>query len=107
MSILVDVIKAIHVTAGISLIAFIIFELTLLCKKQSFLISHQTLLAQVMPKIERFGMIALTIAIIGGTLLVPLRHYAYTTPWIEAAYMAMVICGGAFRFHLFFKSKNI
>lgn len=107
MILLTDFIKALHVTAGISLIAFLVFGLVVISQRQAVLIQHQQTLASIMPKIDRFGLLALGTAVLAGTLLVPMRHYSYQTPWIEAAYILLVVCGLLLRVCLFLKQKII
>ena len=83
-----DVLKFIHLLLTLSLLGSTFLCLFLVSfKKNTFIFSEQN------KNLNRIILWLLVFAVLTGTLLIYPKHFTFHTPWIQAAYVLVFLCG--------------
>lgn len=102
---LIDVLKFIHLLLTLGLLGLTLFCLILTIHKKA--VFKQPENHNLITTLNRILLWLLGFALLTGTLLVYPKHFTFQTPWIQAAYVLVFICGVLIGIVLlFFKQKR-
>ncbi len=94
----VDILKFIHLLLTLSLLG-----LTFVCLISVTLVDVKR---ETLSTLNRIMLWLLVFSVLTGTLLVYPKHFTFHTPWIQAAYVLVFLCGTLISLLLVFKPRR-